>query len=186
MTRALHDNSGQADLALLNQTLSDFAVTAQQELACIALQQLHGILYCHELGAERFPTIDKEGCILACMHMLGTFTVPASDTVNLHHELSLHLLKRRQKYCLNMLTSSLTLHLPKCPLAYSRCHSVLRTRLALPLLQSASLQSRKTSQPRSSSHGCRVRAMTTQSTEDASKSTATEMKQVGKRCDTCS
>ena len=68
MTKALHDQSGQADLALLNQTLSDFAVTAQQELACIALQQLHGILYCHELGAERFPTIDKEGCILACMH----------------------------------------------------------------------------------------------------------------------
>ena len=90
MTRALHDNSGQADLALLNQTLSDFAVTAQQELACIALQQLHGILYCHELGAERFPTIDtKAGCILTCMHMLGTFTVPALGTVNFHLVLSL-------------------------------------------------------------------------------------------------
>ena len=111
------------------------------------------------------------------MHMLGTFTVPALGTVNLHHVLSLQqLLDRRQKY--NMLTSSLSLYLPKCPLAYSRCHSVLRTRLALPLLQSASLQSRNTSQSRSSSHGFRVRAMTTESTQDASKATATEMKQV--------
>lgn len=82
-----------------------------------------------------------------------------------------------------MLTTSLSLHLPNCPLAYSRCYSVLRTRLALPLLQSASSQSQNTSRPRSSTHGCRVRAMTTMSTEDASKATASEMKQVSKCCD---
>ena len=37
-------NSGQTELALLNQTLSDFAGIAQRELACIALQQY--VVFC--------------------------------------------------------------------------------------------------------------------------------------------
>ena len=83
MTQLCTTNSGDTDVALLNQTLSDLAGIAQQELACVALQQVHCVLCCREPGADNVQGTLEPGAerfaTTAWLHFckLGTCTVPA-------------------------------------------------------------------------------------------------------------
>lgn len=141
--------------------------------ACILCYREHCCYALLPLCSQR-----QVGCTVHSIFFPGGAAQPL-PSVNPHRVLSRleYLLDRKQKSPSIMLCT-LSQHLPRCPVAYSRCHSSLHVRLAQPLLQATSLQSRKVSRSRPSTKECRVRAMSEKSSVDAEKATASDMKQV--------
>ena len=84
----------------------------------------------------------------------------------------------RQQAQSTMLANSINFHVTRCPIACSSRLSLLHKQVASTLSRKPLVQKPRTVRPSTSGQICRVHAMTTLSTEDASKASASGMKQV--------